>query len=73
VDALQLRLVTGAFLYMTYVDGSSDTPTPKEVRVLNGRNELGLSGAEIVFNSSATVAGLSEYLWKLEQSGARRG
>ena len=28
---------------------------------------LGLSGAEIVFNPSATVAGLSEYLWKLEQ------
>ena len=24
-------------------------------------------GAEIVFNPSATVAGLSEYLWKLEQ------
>ncbi len=29
--------------------------------------ELGLAGAEIVFNPSATVAGLSEYLWKLEQ------
>jgi len=28
---------------------------------------LGLNGAEIVFNPSATVAGLSEYLWKLEQ------
>ena len=28
---------------------------------------LGLHGAEIVFNPSATVAGLSEYLWKLEQ------
>ena len=27
----------------------------------------GLNGAEIVFNPSATVAGLSEYLWKLEQ------
>jgi N-carbamoylputrescine amidase len=26
-----------------------------------------LAGAEIVFNPSATVAGLSEYLWKLEQ------
>jgi N-carbamoylputrescine amidase len=26
-----------------------------------------LNGAEIVFNPSATVAGLSEYLWKLEQ------
>ena len=32
-----------------------------------GARELGLSGAEIVFNPSATVAGLSEYLWKLEQ------
>jgi N-carbamoylputrescine amidase len=28
---------------------------------------LGLHGAEIVYNPSATVAGLSEYLWKLEQ------
>ncbi len=28
---------------------------------------MGLKGAEIVFNPSATVAGLSEYLWKLEQ------
>ena len=27
----------------------------------------GSTGAEIVFNPSATVAGLSEYLWKLEQ------
>jgi beta-ureidopropionase len=32
-----------------------------------GARILGLSGAEIVFNPSATVAGLSEYLWKLEQ------
>ncbi len=32
-----------------------------------GARELGLGGAEIVFNPSATVAGLSEYLWKLEQ------
>ncbi len=32
-----------------------------------GARELGLAGAEIVFNPSATVAGLSEYLWKLEQ------
>lgn len=31
---------------------------------------LGLHGAEIVFNPSATVAGLSEYLWKLEQPAA---
>ena len=30
-----------------------------------GARELGLNGAEIVFNPSATVAGLSEYLWKL--------
>lgn len=28
---------------------------------------LGLAGAEITFNPSATVAGLSEYLWELEQ------
>lgn len=32
-----------------------------------GARILGLKGAEIVFNPSATVAGLSEYLWKLEQ------
>ena len=33
----------------------------------DGARVLGLNGAEIVFNPSATVAGLSEYLWKLEQ------
>ncbi|RDI45954.1 nitrilase-related carbon-nitrogen hydrolase [Falsibacillus pallidus] len=32
-----------------------------------GARILGLKGAEVVFNPSATVAGLSEYLWKLEQ------
>ena len=32
-----------------------------------GARALGLGGAEIVFNPSATVAGTSEYLWKLEQ------
>src|SRR2546426_8164523 len=32
-----------------------------------GARELGLNGAEIVFNPSATVAGLSEYLWRLGQ------
>ena len=32
-----------------------------------GARLLGLNGAEIVFNPSATVAGLSEYLWKIEQ------
>ncbi|MEZ5345971.1 MAG: nitrilase-related carbon-nitrogen hydrolase [Pyrinomonadaceae bacterium] len=33
-----------------------------------GARALGLNGAEIIFNPSATVAGLSEYLWKLEQT-----
>ena len=33
----------------------------------DGARCLGLSGADIVFNPSATVAGLSEYLWKIEQ------
>ncbi|HNY11444.1 MAG TPA: nitrilase-related carbon-nitrogen hydrolase [Candidatus Wallbacteria bacterium] len=33
----------------------------------DGARILGLHGAEIVFNPSATVAGLSQYLWKLEQ------
>ncbi len=32
-----------------------------------GARALGLHGAEIVWNPSATVAGLSQYLWKLEQ------
>jgi N-carbamoylputrescine amidase len=32
-----------------------------------GARALGLGGAEIVFNPSATVAGLSQHLWKLEQ------
>jgi len=32
-----------------------------------GARVLGLNGAEIVFNPSATVAGLSEHLWELEQ------
>jgi beta-ureidopropionase len=36
-----------------------------------GWRALGLAGAEIVFNPSATVAGLSEYLWKLEQPATR--
>ena len=32
-----------------------------------GWRALGLNGAEIVFNPSATSRGLSQYLWKLEQ------
>ena len=32
-----------------------------------GARALGLNGAEIVFNPSATVAGLSQYLWGIEQ------
>jgi beta-ureidopropionase len=32
-----------------------------------GARALGLNGAEIVFNPSATVQGLSQYLWELEQ------
>jgi N-carbamoylputrescine amidase len=32
-----------------------------------GARCLGLNGAQIVFNPSATVAGLSQYLWKVEQ------
>jgi len=31
----------------------------------DGARVLGLNGAEIVYNPSATVAGLSQYLWKL--------
>ena len=32
-----------------------------------GARLLALHGAEVIFNPSATVAGLSQYLWKLEQ------
>ena len=32
-----------------------------------GARILGLNGAEIVYNPSATAAGLSQYLWRLEQ------
>lgn len=32
-----------------------------------GARILGLNGAEIVYNPSATVAGLSQHLWQLEQ------
>ena len=35
-----------------------------------GWRALGLNGAEIVFNPSATVAGLSQYLWDIEQRAA---
>ena len=35
-----------------------------------GWRALGLNGAEIVFNPSATSRGLSEYLWRLEQPAA---
>jgi N-carbamoylputrescine amidase len=35
-----------------------------------GWRALGLNGAEIVFNPSATSRGLSNYLWKLEQTAA---
>jgi len=35
-----------------------------------GWRALGLNGAELVFNPSATSRGLSNYLWKLEQPAA---
>jgi beta-ureidopropionase len=35
-----------------------------------GWRALGLHGAEIVFNPSATSRGLSEYIWRLEQPAA---
>lgn len=35
-----------------------------------GWRALALNGAELIVNPSATVAGLSEYLWKLEQPAA---
>src|SRR5882724_7221621 len=38
-----------------------------------GWRALALNGAEYIVNPSATVAGLSQYLWKLEQPGLGRG
>jgi N-carbamoylputrescine amidase len=35
-----------------------------------GWRALGLNGAEIVFNPSATSRGLSEYIWRVEQPAA---
>ncbi|HEY3484546.1 MAG TPA: nitrilase-related carbon-nitrogen hydrolase, partial [Ilumatobacteraceae bacterium] len=35
-----------------------------------GWRALGLAGAEIVFNPSATSRGLSEYIWRVEQPAA---
>ncbi len=35
-----------------------------------GWRALGLNGAQIVFNPSATSRGLSQYLWSIEQPGA---
>ena len=35
-----------------------------------GWRTLGLNGAEIVFNPSATHRGLSEYIWRIEQPAA---
>ncbi len=35
-----------------------------------GWRALALNGAEYIVNPSATVAGLSQYLWKLEQPAA---
>src|SRR4051794_37543200 len=35
-----------------------------------GWRALGLNGAQIVFNPSATSRGLSEYLWSIEQPAA---
>ena len=32
-----------------------------------GARLLGLNGADIIFNPSATIAGISKYLWELEQ------
>ena len=50
--------------------GEWDSKEGASGRVLtrsDGARCLGLNGAEIVFNPSATGAGLSQYLWELEQ------
>ena len=63
--------------YFTPGDGGYPTFQTKYARIgvyicydrhfPEGARILGMNGAEIVFNPSATVAGLSEYLWELEQ------
>src|SRR5437879_5792495 len=63
--------------YFTPGDGGYPTFKTKYARIgvyicydrhfPDGARIMGMNGAEIVFNPSATVAGLSEYLWELEQ------
>ena len=57
-----LRCFERAELTLNHPDGGKAEGPLRNVNLL-----LGLNGAEIVFNPSATVAGLSEYLWELEQ------
>jgi len=59
---------------VTAATRSSRLATPRSASISatnrhfpEGARCLGLNGAEIVFNPSATVAGLSRHLWKLEQ------
>ncbi len=42
-------------------------PTPADRANPEGWRALALNGVEYIVNPSATVAGLSQYLWKLEQ------
>ena len=54
-------------VFQNEVRAESASTSAMTVTFPKGARCLGLNGAEIVFNPSATVAGLSEYLWKLEQ------
>jgi len=44
-----------------------DRPLEEVVEEIEGWRALGINGAQIVFNPSATSRGLSSYLWQLEQ------
>jgi len=56
LSRIQYQVCARSAVYICY-----DRHFPEGARV------LGMNGAEIVFNPSATVAGLSEHLWELEQ------
>src|SRR3546814_3685134 len=52
---------------MRISDWSSDVCSSDLRHFPEGWRALALAGAEYIVNPSATVAGLSQYLWKLEQ------
>jgi beta-ureidopropionase len=58
---------TSAFPSSTSASARSASISATTATSPRARARWDCNGAEIVFNPSATVAGLSEYLWKIEQ------